>query len=269
MTVTAGDTAADPVWTERVGPLFAVEAGPATGRAIVFLHGFTQTGSSWRHVAERFVHRGFRVVLVDLPGHGGSGTIRADLSRTAELVAATCGRASYVGYSLGGRVGLHVALSTDDVVERLALIGAHPGIVDAAQRAERRASDAALVDRLRADGLDAFLESWVRQPLFGTLAPSPADLADRRRNTVDGLAGSLALAGTGAQEPLWSRLGSLTMPVLAMAGADDTKFAEIAARLAAAVPNGRCALIRDAAHAAHLEQPDEVEHLLAEFVGSA
>ena len=50
-----------------------------------------------------------------------------------------------------------------------------------------------------------------------------ADLDDRRRNTVAGLASSLRLAGTGTQEPLWDRLGMLTMPVLVLAGERDER----------------------------------------------
>ena len=53
-------------------------------------------------------------MAVDLPGHGGSSRVRADLSETAELVADACGPADYVGYSLGGRVLLHLALSRPD-----------------------------------------------------------------------------------------------------------------------------------------------------------
>jgi pimeloyl-ACP methyl ester carboxylesterase len=89
-------------WRALAGPLAARVAG--RGRRLVFVHGFTQTGASWVPIAEHFVQRGHEVVVVDLPGHGGSATVRADLRRTADLLATTAGPGAYVGYSLGGRV---------------------------------------------------------------------------------------------------------------------------------------------------------------------
>jgi len=102
---------------------------------VVFVHGFTQTGESWRTVAEQVAGAGHEVVLVDLPGHGASGNVRADLRRAADLLAATAGQATYVGYSLGGRVCLHLAIMYPHIVERLVLLGATPGIDDDDERA--------------------------------------------------------------------------------------------------------------------------------------
>ena len=135
-----------PEWRPLAGPLAARITGK--GPRVVFVHGFTQTGRSMIELAERLVARGYQAVVVDLPGHGGSADIRADLRRSADLMAATAGPATYVGYSLGGRVCLHLAIMSPHVVERLALIGAHPGIVDEGERAARRASDDALAEHV-------------------------------------------------------------------------------------------------------------------------
>ena len=242
-------------WRRLAGPLGAVHAG--SGPRIVFLHGFTQTSRSWLPVAEHFVQTGHEVVLVDLPGHGESGSIRADLRRTADLVASTSGIATYVGYSLGGRVALHLALMYPHVVERLVLLGAHPGIVDDDERAMRRADDERLAARLGSVGVDLFLVEWLGQPLFDGLILEPDELQDRRRNTADGLASSLRACGTGTQVPLWERLVELNMPVLAMAGGDDAKFEPIAERIAASVPDGTFSPVIGAGHAAHLQQPGQ------------
>ena len=144
------------------------------------------------------------VVAVDAPGHGGSADVRADLVAGAALLGATGGRATYVGYSMGGRLCLHLAVARPDLVERLVLVSATAGIDDPIERAERRAADEALAASIERDGVDAFLARWVAQPLFAGLADPGLD--DRRRNTVAGLASSLRLAGTGTQEPLWDRL---------------------------------------------------------------
>jgi 2-succinyl-6-hydroxy-2,4-cyclohexadiene-1-carboxylate synthase len=232
----------------------------------VFVHGFTQTGSSWKPVAEQFVQRGFQTVVVDLPGHGESASVRADLRRTADMITTIGSKATYVGYSLGGRALLHAALMYPNLVQRLVTIGANPGIDDDDERAKRREADDALVARMAEIGLEAFLREWVALPLFGNLALSPSDWTDRLRNTVEGLSSSLRMAGTGAQTSLWPRLRELNMPVLAMAGADDTKFAAIAQQIATMAPRARAALVPGAAHAAHLQRPDVVIAAVAEFL---
>jgi 2-succinyl-6-hydroxy-2,4-cyclohexadiene-1-carboxylate synthase len=232
------------------------------GPRLVLVHGFTQTGRSWSAVAAD-LERDHELVLVDAPGHGGSGDVKADLVRGAELLGEAGGAAVYVGYSMGGRLALHLALARPDLVRGLVLLGATPGIEDAAERAARRAADDQRAEELERDGLDAFLTRWLAQPLFARLPEAAAGLDDRRRNTVAGLASSLRLAGTGAQEPLWSNLPSLQAPVLVLAGADDLRFAAIGRRLAAAIgPSASVALIPRAGHAAHLEQPAEFVRVL-------
>jgi 2-succinyl-6-hydroxy-2,4-cyclohexadiene-1-carboxylate synthase len=243
-------------WRPLAGPLAARVRG--SGPRIVFVHGFTQTGNSWADIAERLCALGYQVALVDLPGHGDSARVRADLRRTADLIASTTGAATYVGYSLGGRVALHLAIMYPHIVERLALVGATPGIVDDDERSARRTADEALAARVLEIGVEAFLAEWTAQPLFAGLEVTDAELADRLRNTADGLASSLRLCGTGTQVPLWERLVELNMPVLAMAGEHDAKFHPLAERIAATVPDGRFAAIHGAGHAAHLQQPGQV-----------
>jgi 2-succinyl-6-hydroxy-2,4-cyclohexadiene-1-carboxylate synthase len=240
-----------------------------SGSPVVLVHGFTQTGRSWKPVVERLTAT-HQVVTVDAPGHGGSGNIRADLMAGAAQLAAVGGRATYVGYSMGGRLCLRLALDHPDVVARLVLVGATAGLADPLERARRRAADEELADALLAGGdagVESFLQQWLARPLFATLSPSQAGLDARRDNTAAGLASSLRLAGTGAQEPLWDRLAELKMPVLIMAGEQDSKFAAIGRRLVAAIgDNAELHLIEGAGHAAHLEQPEAFTELLRSFL---
>lgn len=253
-------------WQPLTGPLAAERMGDHHAPVLVFVHGFTQTGNSWKPIAEHFVARGYQAVVVDLPGHGGSANVRADLRRSADMVAALGGRGTYVGYSLGGRVCLHLGLMYPHLAQSLVLLGAHPGIADADERAARRTADDALADHLLDVGIEAFLTEWTALPLFGGFDIGEADRADRLRNTAEGLAASLRMAGAGEQLPLWPRLRELNMPVLALAGANDTKFAAVAEQIANAVPTGRFALIPEAAHAAHLQQPQAVIDQIATAV---
>jgi len=250
-------------WTPLSGPLTAERLGDLHAPRVVFAHGFTQTGNSWKPIAELLVARGLQAIVIDLPGHGGSAAVRADLRRTADMIATIGGRGTYIGYSLGGRVCLHLALMYPHLVQSLVVLGAHPGINDADERSLRRAHDDQTAEHLTDIGLEAFLDEWTSLPLFGGFEFTDADRADRLRNSVDGLAASLHSAGTGEQLPLWPRLRELNMPVLALAGALDTKFAAIAEQIASTVPAGRVLLIPDAAHAAHLQQPQAVADAIA------
>jgi 2-succinyl-6-hydroxy-2,4-cyclohexadiene-1-carboxylate synthase len=203
----------------------------------------------------------FTLIAVDLPGHGGSSDVRADLPTTAHLVAQavvdTLGAetTSLLGYSLGARVALHVALDTELTLNAAVFIGATGGIEDNGARAKRRAADDALATALESSGdVDAFIDGWVKSPMFSLLGTA-ADVDERRRNTASGLASSLRAAGTGTQEPLWDRLPTLEAPVLALAGTNDTRFAMHAQRMATLMPNALATLIPGGGHAVHLAQP--------------
>jgi len=207
------------------------------------------------------------VVRVDLPGHGGSSDVRLGFVEAACAVGRAGGPASYVGYSLGGRLCLRLALDHPGLVDALVLVGASPGLGNAAERAARRRDDEALATQIETGGTSAFIDEWLRRPMFAHLQPSPADVAARRANSPGGLAAALRLLGTGAQEPLWDRLGELAMPVLVVVGDRDAKFGAVAERMVSAIPKPSLVRIHGAGHAAHLERPHEWTQAVTAFLG--
>ena len=248
---------------QAAGDLWAYTSGisgPARQR-FVLLHGFTQTARSWYSLATRLSSAG-EVVVFDMPGHGRSSEISADLRETAALVVAA-GPAIYIGYSMGARVALHIAIHYPEAVQALVLIGGTPGIVDADERRKRREADESLADDIARLGVGSFLDTWLSGPLFRNLRPDSDDIAGRLTNTVAGLSMSLRRAGTGTQEPLWSMLETIQTPSLVVAGSDDAKFCEIGSQTATAIgPNAKFLVVAGAGHAAHLEQPEAFEALL-------
>ncbi len=249
---------------EEEQPVVHSPSGPRRER-VVLVHGFTQTLASWAPVAEQLAAR-FEVVRVDLPGHGGSGGVRVGFEEAAGLVGETGGVGVYVGYSLGGRLCLRLALDRPDLVPALVLIGASPGIGDPGGRAERRQADEALARRIERGGVAAFLDHWLAGPLFATLPAQAAGREERLANTAEGLAYALRRLGTGTQEPLWDRLDELR-PALLVAGERDPKFAGIARDMAAAIgPAARVELVPGAGHAVHLERPAGTAALVEEFL---
>lgn len=225
-------------------------------RRLALVHGFTQTRDCWGPIADG-LGLDYDVVRLDAPGHGRASGVATGLEQGARLLAAEGGEATWIGYSMGGRYCLTLALAVPEAVRGLVLVGATAGIDDEAERAARVAADEALAARLETIGLDAFLDEWLRLPLFARLPAEATCLEDRRTNTVAGLAASLRLAGTGAQPPLWDRLSTIEVPVLVTAGQEDTKFAALGERLVSSIgANATLALVPGAGHTAHLEQPD-------------
>ena len=238
-------TIAHVLWADRSG------AGPR----LALVHGFTQNRRCWGAVADDLA-ADHEVVLLDAPLHGRSGRVAADLVATAALLATAVGPAAWLGYSMGGRACLHLALERPDVVEALVVLGATAGIEDEAARGERVAADEVLARRLEEEGLEAFLDDWLALPLFGGLSPAAQHREARLENDPRALATSLRLAGTGAQEPLWDRLHVVEAPVLVVAGELDTRFAATGERLVDAIgANAVLRLVPGAGHAAHLERP--------------
>jgi 2-succinyl-6-hydroxy-2,4-cyclohexadiene-1-carboxylate synthase len=220
----------------------------------VLVHGFTQTATSWRPVIEQ-ISPELEPVAVDVPDD-------LDFVATAHALG-DAGRGTYVGYSMGGRLCLRLALDRPDLVNRLVLVSSSPGIAEPTERAARRDADDALARDVERDGVDVFLERWLAQPLFTSLPRERAGIDDRRRaNTVARLAHQLRALGQGAQEPLWDRLGELRVPVRIIVGGEDRKYCAIGAAMSRAIPDAVLVTIDRAGHAVHLEHPSSVAHAL-------
>ncbi len=239
------------------------------GRRIVLAHGFTQTGRVWAGMDDDLA-RDHEVVAVDMPGHGRSSGVHTTLVDGALLLGSAGGRATYLGYSMGARFCLHLALARPELVDSLVLISGTAGIDDEAERLDRCRSDCALADRLDppvpgppAEPVAEFLDTWMANPMFDGIGPDADGLAERLTNTGPGLASSLRRAGTGTQLPLWEKLGRLAVPVLVISGERDGKFTALGRRLAEAVgPNATVVVVEGAGHAPHLHAPDIVAHMV-------
>jgi 2-succinyl-6-hydroxy-2,4-cyclohexadiene-1-carboxylate synthase len=235
---------------------------------VVLVHGFTGTNESWAGVTSE-LGPAFDVVPVELPGHGASPPSGLDFEAAASVVGDAGGRAAYVGYSMGGRLCLRLAVDRPDLVSALVLIGASPGLVSAGDRAARREADERLATGIERDGTEKFLQRWLTHPLFATLDPSPEELDQRRRNAPEGLASAVRLLGPGAQQPLWDRLRELRMPVLLIVGERDKKFLTTSREMLDAGLQARLDVVREVGHAVHLEDPGSCGRLIRQFLSTA
>ena len=253
------------------------------GQPLLLLHGFSGSAAALAPLA-RHLARGWRVLAVDLLGHGRSEAPRDPepyrMERCADQLAALLrerdARPAHVfGYSMGGRVALALAVLRPDSVSSLALLGASAGLADPRARAARVRDDRALADRIERDGVEAFARAWAELPLFASQkrflsAEARAALqAQRQGNRAHGLANSLRGLGSGAQPPFHDALGALDVPVWLGHGVEDAKFAAIARDLAHRIPAAVRCPIPAAGHAAHLENPDAVLAELDSFFARA
>ena len=255
---------------------WAVEAA-GSGPPLVLLHGFTGAGVSWTDHVEMF-EKGFRVIVPDLPGHGRSTHVdpaHMSVERTADDLAGILERlhafpAAILGYSMGARIALRLAVAHPAAVSRLVLESPSPGFADPVARAERRAADAELADDLERDGIADFVARWERQPMFAGQALTPETAERQRRirlaNDPQSLAASLRAAGQGSMEPLHDRLPGLAAPTLVIAGRADAVGRQRAELVAAAIPGARLSLIDGAGHTPHLEQPARFQRIVLAFL---
>ena len=198
--------------------------------------------------------------LLDHTAHSFEG-------RLGEIAAAGEG-AVLCGYSLGGRLALRAAVREPGRYAGLVTVGATAGIDDPVQRAARAEADDRLASWIETAPIEDVVGVWERQPLFADQSERLVEEQREGRLTHDPkeLALLLRTAGQGVLEPVWGELVTLELPLLAVAGARDEGYVRAARRLADTAARGRCALVEEAGHAAHLQQPERVAELIAAFV---
>ncbi len=252
-----------------------------SGPSLVLMHGFTGSAISWREHSAKFAEN-FQVMALDALGHGLSDA-PADAARysfknlTADFVTVLdkleIEKTALLGYSMGGRMALNIALNAPERISRLILESASPGLQDIGERKAREISDNALAHRIERWGIEAFVDYWQDLPLWESQRNLPKSILQRQRaarlkNNPCGLANSLRGVGTGVQPSLWERLPELKMPVLLIAGELDTKFVAIARQMQAKIAQARLEIVPGAGHTVHLEQPELFDRLTLEMLKS-
>jgi 2-succinyl-6-hydroxy-2,4-cyclohexadiene-1-carboxylate synthase len=249
------------------------------GPPLLLLHGFTGSVETWRDLRDAVDGR-YTTIALDLPGHGRSDApadparyaldaLADDLARVLDVLDVA--EVAVLGYSMGGRAALQLALRHPRRVCALVLESTSPGILDERERAARVTSDRALAADLEAQGIEAFVDRWERLPLWESQAALSPDAraalrAQRLANRPRGLANSLRGAGAGVTPSVLERLPALDVPTLLITGALDTKFVALTRTMEGALPQARVVVVPDAGHAVHLERPQEFARLVNAFL---
>ena len=238
--------------------------------ATVLVHGFTGSRASWpRGLVHALETAGWNPTAIDLPGHGlqkadterETFDLETVFSRIGRARAGSLERGPLIGYSMGGRVGLHYAVRNPERVSHLILESSSPGLATEAERRGRRLDDAELAQRILEEGIESFVADWEALPIFASqrrLTEEAREGQRRRRISNDAcrMAGALSGLGTGTLPSLWSALPGLDLPILILVGEEDAKFVAIAKRMEALLPSTHLVVVPDCGHAVHLEAPD-------------
>ena len=227
---------------------------------MIFVPGFMQRGDSWAPVADAVGER-YPSTCLDFRSHSFE-------SRLGELREAARPGTVPVGYSMGGRLVLHLAVREPDRFAALATVGARAGIDDPDERERRRAGDEELAAWMERSTIEEVVARWERLPVFGHQSEELIEAQRPGRLSHDPrlLANLLRTAGQSSLPGLWDELGRLPIPVLALAGEHDDRYMTAARRIALLAPRGEARPVMGAGHAAHLEQPAATAQLLLEFL---
>lgn len=236
---------------------------------LLALHGFTGSPQSWDFLSASAAER--RIVPA-LLGHLGSSagsdvtSFEAEVDRLARL-SAEARTLHVVGYSLGARLALGLALRHPARVSRLTLISAHPGLESAADRAARREADERWCELLLTRGSLAFVAAWQAQPLWATQTNLDRATQDRKRSErlshdPAGLARSLRTTGLAQMPNYREALAQLSMPVTLLAGAQDFKFRDLAEQMAKVVDHAELSIVHGAGHDLLLERPEFITEVI-------
>jgi pimeloyl-ACP methyl ester carboxylesterase len=259
-----------------------VARGPVDAPVLVLLHGTRRTRAMWRHQLSGLSDT-FRVVAVDMPGHGALADVPFRLGDATDLVSAVIdaaggGRAIVVGQSLGGYVGMDLAARRPDQVAGLVLANATGEPRSIARRAPRTVGAYLLVAasaRVRIAGVRGGAgpggdgDGRTRIPADGDGADG--DGADGDGADGPATSGWLFKGGTRAlvsalREVFKPRLAAYPGPTLIVNGEDDELFRFSERAFLAAAVDGRLVVIPGCGHEVNEDRPDAFNAVVRDFV---
>jgi len=257
---TAGATVA-----ERPAELGETTSGPIDAPAIVFLHGTRLSRAVWTP-QRRALDDEFRVIALDLPGHGERAMEPFTLEGAVDTVAAAIrdgaagGRAVVVGLSLGGYVAMTLAASHPELVRGLVIAGASAEPVGIRRLAYRAL--AAILAGLDGPRLDR-LNRWFFRTRY------PVSIAEPIVAGGFWSGGGAVALRTLFDQRFLPRLAAYPGPTLILNGELDLLFRLSAPTFAMAACDARRVVLAGALHLSNLDRPDAFSLAVREFARSA
>ena len=243
---------------------------------ILFLHGFMGSLSDFAEVAE-LLKKDFCSLLIDLPGHGKT-EVNCDRDYQMPAVAIAIidllqqlaiEKCFLVGYSMGGRLALYLAVYFPQYFQKVILESASPGLEDKLEREKRIQHDLKIANRLQSLDLAVFLQQWYSNPLFIYFRKHPNyswAISNRLKNDSVKLSKSLIHMGLGVQPSLWQHLPSIQLPILLIVGKLDSKFILVNQKISSLSPRFQIEIVENTDHNVHFERASDFTRILKEFL---
>jgi len=244
------------------------------GDCLVLVHGAGDNLRMWYGQAPVFA-REYRVLAYDVRGHGETECpespvdmplLAADLREL--LRALGIGSASVLGYSMGGRIALQLALDEPSMVRALVLANSGVGLGPRPPGADERRRR--LMEMLEHGDLETVSEQMTVSSFSPGLKERDPALFERYKSIkVANNAQSFARVWGALMQSPPPDVGRLACPVLIVAGENDAFMSLEMARLTqAAIPGSRLEVL-PTGHAAALEAPDEFNRIVLDFLAGA
>jgi 2-succinyl-6-hydroxy-2,4-cyclohexadiene-1-carboxylate synthase len=249
------------------------------GFPLLLLHGFTGDASTWTPFCPVWGKHS-KLIIPDIIGHGKTDSPE-DInyyqieSAAKDLILLLdqleIDQIDLLGYSMGGRLALTLAILYPERVRKLILESASPGLKTDEERMLRRMKDEELANFIKDQGIMSFVNYWEAIPLFSTMSSLPNSIKEsireqRLSNNAQGLTNSLLGMGTGSQPSWWGKLDGLGCEVLLLTGEKDEKFCKIAKRMLDNMQNASWIVINDGGHAIHVEQKEKFDTIVSDFL---
>ena len=246
--------------------------GPEDGRTVVFAHALAADNGMWVEQIPALIGLGFRVLRIDMRGHGGSHAASGDytLQELASDIVAVLDhlaieKADYVGLSIGGMIGEALAIHFPERVSSLMLCETPPASLrNAAEIWGPRVSTIRAANSLEPIA-DATMERWLT-PDFRMRHPKRwQQIRDTvAATTPDGYCGCVAAL---SRFDFARELPNVRLPALVLYGEEDRATShEENQRLASLIPGGRFFAFAGARHLPNVEAPDRFNRILIEWL---
>lgn len=233
---------------------------------VIFLHGFMGCSHDFLEII-KLISAYYCCLIVDLPGHGTTEVTQDScyqMSCTAMGIIELLNRLRIsscflVGYSMGGRIALYLALHFPKYFKAVILESASPGLKTTSEREIRIRHDQLIQEKLQTQDMSAFLQQWYENPLFASFIKHPdyaQAIAQRLENNPIKLIKSLEYLGLGKQPSLWHKLEGNKVPLLLLVGELDSKFISINQEMANLCGQAKLIIIENSGHNIHFEQPN-------------
>ena len=251
---------------------------------IIFLHGFMGNTNEFDEITS-IISEDFYCLKIDLPGHGKTQIFGSDeyyqMPNAAKafmklldelLEKLNLNQCFLIGYSMGGRLALYLALNFPQYFTKVILESASPGLATEPERLGRMKRDAQIARKLsrtiNPEDFTLFLTNWYSQEIFGDIKTHTqfSELIKQRlQNDPKQLVKSLKMMGTGVQPSLWSKLETNNVPLLLLVGELDPKFVEINTKIQQKAKYSQLEIVRDTAHNIHFAKPLEFVSVVKNF----